>query len=103
MNGDAGWAGRPRLLLLASGDSCSAPNARADEDALQTLWKQQLATPDEHEALIKACHDYAAANAGDPFLPVARGFEEWHLLRANRRPEALQMMTAGSDAPHRGR
>jgi hypothetical protein len=90
-------AGRPQILLLLLALAIlfgNRPARAADEAALQDLWKQQLATPDDHEALLKACHDFAAAHAGDPLLPVARGLEEWHLLRANRRPEALAMITA---------
>jgi hypothetical protein len=72
------------LLLL------SAP--AQDEDALQDLWKQHLASPDDHGTLLKSCQEFTTAHASDPFLPVVRGLEEWHLLRANRQPEALQMI-----------
>jgi len=63
-----------------------------DEEALQDLWKQHVTTPDDHESIVKACHEFAGGHAGDSLLPVVRGLEEWHLLRANRQPEALQLM-----------
>jgi hypothetical protein len=82
-------------LLLACFVAFMGSGARAaDEDALQELWKQQVAKPDDHDALIKACHEFAAAHASDPFLPIARGLEEWHLLRSNKREDALQLMIA---------
>jgi hypothetical protein len=98
---NAGPVGRriTSLLFLICTVLAWAPHARADDDAILNLWMQQLRTPDDHEALIKACHDYTAANAGDPFLPVVRGIEEWHLLRTNHRAEALQMITADLTAP----
>ena len=71
----------------------------AEEEALMDLWKQQAATPDDHDAILKACHDFESANAGDPLIPIVRGFEEWHWLRAGHRPEALQLMTADLTAP----
>jgi hypothetical protein len=71
----------------------------ADEDGLLEIWKQHMATPDDHEAVTKACRDFSAAHAGDPLLPVVRGFEEWHLLRAGRQPEAFKMIEADLAAP----
>jgi hypothetical protein len=68
-------------------------HARAqDEGALQDLWKQQVATPDDHDALLKSCQEFTTAHANDPLLPVVRGLTEWHLLRAKRQPEAWPML-----------
>jgi hypothetical protein len=75
-------------------------SARAvEEEALQELWKQHLAAGENHEDAIKLCRDYTAGHAGDPLLPVVRGFEEWHHLRAGRRSEALQMIVADAGGP----
>jgi len=90
----------PRFLLVVWAVLvCGISVRAADEDALLDLWKQHMATPDDHEAVMKACHDFAAAHAGDPLLPVARGFEEWHTLRAGHLPEALQMFEADLTVP----
>ena len=66
----------------------------AEEDALLELWKQHTGTPDDHEAVVKACRDFAAAHTTDPLLPMVRGIEAWHRLRAGRRGEALQIFAA---------
>ena len=66
----------------------------ADEDALLKLWKQHVDSPDDHEAAVKACRDFSIAHASDTLLPIVRGLEAWHLLRAAHRSEALQIMTA---------
>jgi hypothetical protein len=63
------------------------------------LWKQHLAAPDNHDATHKACQEFEKAHAGDPLLPVVRGLEEWHALRAGRTSEAMQMFEADLAAP----
>jgi hypothetical protein len=91
---------RSRLLLLVLAVLvCSISAHAADEDGFLELWKQHMATPDDHEAVTKACRDFAAAHAGDPLLPVARGFEEWHMLRAGQQAEAFKMIEADLAAP----
>lgn len=91
---------RPRFLLVVClALTCSISARAADEDGLLELWKQHMATPDDHEAVTKACRDFAAAHAGDPLLPVVRGFEEWHMLRAERQAEAFKMIEADLTAP----
>jgi hypothetical protein len=91
---------RPVFLLLVLAVFAWSISARAaDEDALLELWKQQMETPDDHEVVIKACRDFATAHAGDPLLPVVRGFEEWRTLRAGRQAEALQMIEADLALP----
>lgn len=64
----------------------------ANEAALLELWKQHVATPDDHEAVIKACDGFLAANPADPLLPVVHGIEAWHKLRAGRTQEALRLI-----------
>ena len=86
---------RPRLLLLIwAAFVCSVSSHAADEDGLLELWKQHMATPDDHESVIKTCRDFTTAHAGDPLLPVVRGLEEWHKLRAGQEREAFQMFEA---------
>jgi len=77
------------VVLAICGWGCTV--RAAEEDAVQELWKQHLGTPDDHEAVVKACRDFATAHAGDPLLPMVRGLEAWHRLRAGRRGEALQI------------
>jgi hypothetical protein len=78
---------------------CTVSLHAADEDGLLELWKLHMETPDDHEAVIKACREFATAHPGDPLLPVVRGFEEWRTLRAGRQQEALQMIAADLTAP----
>src|SRR4051812_18034563 len=86
----------PFLLALV----CTALTARAaSEPALLDLWKQHLATPDDHETTIKACRAFASANANDPLLPVVHDIEAWHDLRAGRDAEALRLMSIYVSAP----
>ncbi len=92
-----GWLRFLLVLWMACGLSFTA--RAADEDALLTVWKQHMETPEDHEAAIKVCRDFATTHAGDPLLPIVRGLEAWHLLRTGHRVEALQMMAAGLDAP----
>lgn len=87
------------LAFVCAAGFGSASARAADESALIELGRLQVAKPDDHEALIKACENFAAAHPGDPLLPVARGFQEWHLLRSGHRDEALQMMTADLTLP----
>lgn len=87
------------LLVVWAVLVCGISACAAEEDGLLELWKQHMATPDDHEAVIKACREFATAHAGDPLLPVARGFEEWHTLRAGKQPEALQMFEADLTVP----
>ena len=91
---------RPGFLLLVWAVLlCSISARAAEEDALLELWKLQMETPDDHEAVITACREFAKAHAGDPLLPVVRGFEAWRTLRAGREPEALKMIEADLAAP----
>ena len=93
-------AGCSRFLLVVWAVCGLGFTARAsDEDALLELWKQHTGTPDDHEAVVKACRDFAAAHAADPLLPMVRGIEAWHRLRAGRRGEALQIFAADLTAP----
>lgn len=93
-------AGRSRcLLLLCAALLWAAAAPAAEEAALQDLWEQHMGTPDDHEAVLKACHEFAKAHPGEPLLPVARGLEEWHSLRGGRRGEALSMLAADLVAP----
>ncbi|MEI6277936.1 MAG: hypothetical protein WCQ16_00975 [Verrucomicrobiae bacterium] len=95
---------RPRgwlrfLLVFWAVGGLSFTVRAADEDALLALWKQHIGTPDNHEAAFKACRDFATTHPGDPLLPMVRGLEAWHLLRAGRRGEAMQIMAADLTAP----
>ena len=92
-----GWL--PFLLVFWMICGLNFTARAADEDALLQLWKQHMETPDDHEAAIKACRDFATAHSGDPLLPIARGLEAWHLLHTGHRVEALQMMETDLTAP----
>ena len=87
------------LLVVWAVLVCSVAGHAADEDGLLELWKQHMATPDDHDVVIKACRDFSAAHAGDPLLPVVRGFEEWHTLRAGKQDEAFAMFEADLALP----
>jgi hypothetical protein len=74
--------------------------ARATEEgALLDLWTQHIESPDDHDAVLKACRSFAKAHPDDPLLPVVRGVEAWRQLRSGHRAEALQMMTSDLAAP----
>ena len=93
-------AGHWRFLLIAWAVVLwSVAVHAAEEGALLDLWTQHLETPDDHEAVIKACRDFAKAHPDDPLLPVVRGLEAWRQLRTDHRAEALQLMTAELTAP----
>lgn len=97
---DRRLAGRSRFLLIVCAimlASICAP--AAEEGALLDLWTQHMETPDDHEAVIKACRHFAKAHPDDPLLPVVRGLEAWRQLRSDRKPEALQIMTEDLAAP----
>ncbi len=87
------------LLLVGAVFLCCVAVHAADEEGFQEFWKQHLATPDDHEAMFKACHEFAEAHAGDPLLPVVRGVEEWHRLRAGQKEEGLRMLVADLAVP----
>ena len=87
------------VLLVWAAVLCSLCARAADEDGLLELWKQHMATPDDHATMMKACRAFAAAHAGDPLLPVVRGFEEWHMLHTGDGREALPMFEAELAAP----
>ncbi len=92
--------GRSRFLLLVWAVCVWSAAARAaEEEAVEAIWKQHLATPDDHEAVLKACRDFAAAHADDPLVPMVRGLEEWHLLRTGRRSDVLKMLAVDLTAP----
>jgi len=96
----ARFGGRPALLLLILSLFLGGVSARAAEEAgLMELWKKHMAAPDDHEAVVKACHEFEAAHAGDPLLPVVRGVEIWHALRVGTKVEARQMLEADLIAP----
>ncbi len=71
----------------------------ADEDALQDLWKQHITTPDDHDGLIKACGEFTGSHANDPLLPVVRGLEEWHRMKAGQKEEWEKMLGADLALP----
>ena len=87
------------LLVAIAFAFCSIAVRAADEDGLLELWKQHMATTDDHETVIKACREFSAAHAGDPLLPVVRGIEEWHTLRAGKQDEAFVMFEADLALP----
>ena len=71
----------------------------AEEGAVLELWTQHIEAPNDHEAMLKACRDFAKAHPDDPLLPVVRGLEAWHQLRTDHRADALQIMAADLPAP----
>lgn len=84
------------VVLAAAGVQAARA---ADEEGLVALWKQHMAAGDEHEAVIGACRAFSAAHASDPLLPVVRGIEAWHTLRAGRREEAFALYEADLALP----
>ena len=84
------------LLCLAAFVS---PACAANETGLLELWKQHLASPEDHEAVIKSCESFLLANPSDPLLPVVRGIEAWHHFRAGRNADALRMTEPYLAAP----
>ena len=91
---------RPRFLLFVWAVlACSVAARAADEDGLLELWKQHMATPDDHNAVLAACREFSKAHAGEPLLTVVRGIEEWHTLRAGKEDEALAMIEADMALP----
>jgi hypothetical protein len=58
-------------------------SSQADEKALWLLWKKHMEAPGNHTELIDLCSRYERSFPGDPFLPVVRGIETWHLLAAD--------------------
>ncbi len=78
------------------------PGRAANERDLWTLWTLAEKTPDDHDRVIAACRAFAAANAQDELLPVARGIEAWRLLKTGRTNDAVAVMTpylADSEKP----
>ena len=75
--------------------------ARADEKALWILWNKQAESPSNHVELLDLCARYERSFPGDPFLPVVRGIESWHLLAAGRTGAAqtnlLTLLSAATD------
>lgn len=71
----------------------------ADEDGLITLWKLHMTVLDDNESVIAACREFSATHVSDPLLPVARGIEEWRMLRAGKREEAFAMYEADLALP----
>ena len=76
-----------------------APSQAAEEESLLDLWQHHLAAPDNHEATLKACADFTAAHPADPLLPVIRGLQAWHQLRAGHKGEGLALIAADLTAP----
>lgn len=91
----AGFLSAGTALILASVTTSRA----ADEEGLLSLWKQHMTTPEDHEAVIKACRAFSSARASDPLSPVVRGIEAWHTLRDGRRQEAFAMWEADLGLP----
>ncbi len=87
-----------RVITLLVLTLCATARG-ANEAALLEIWKQHVAAPDNHDAAIKACRDFATANVSDPLVPVARGIEAWHDFRAGRDDEALQLMQPYVNSP----
>jgi hypothetical protein len=93
-------AARSRLWLFFCALVVGNTAARAvEEGALLDLWTQHIETPDDHDAVIKACRDFAKAHGDDPLLPVVRGIEAWRQLRTSHRAEALEIFSADLTAP----
>ena len=93
-------AGRSRFLFFVCAVLLWSFSAgAAEERALLDLWTQHMETSDDHDAVLKACRDFAKAHPDDSLLPVVRGIEAWRQLRAGHRAEALQTMTADLTAP----
>lgn len=71
----------------------------ANEAALLELWTQHLASLDDHEAVLKSCGSFIAANPVDPLIPVVQGIESWHEFRAGRTAEGVKLIEPYLNAP----
>lgn len=72
------------ILLLGMGAGFWLSSSPADEKALWLLWEKHTETPGNHTELTDLCDRYERSFPGDPFLPVVRGIESWHLLASGR-------------------
>lgn len=93
-----------KIFYIFLGVACLLwlPARAANERDLWTLWTLAEKTPDDHDRVIAACRAFAAANAQDELLPVARGLEAWRLLKTGRTNDAVAVMTpylADSEQP----
>jgi hypothetical protein len=68
--------------------------ASGGERELWSLWKKHMAELDDHAGMVSACRKYASALPGDPFLPVVRSLETWHLLSSEQTDEAVRLLSS---------
>ena len=93
---------RATLITLIAGVCAAAQMSTArsaNEAALLELWTQHLASPDDHEAVLKSCGSFIAANPVDPLIPVVQGIESWHEFRASRTAEGVKLIEPYLTAP----
>ncbi len=64
----------------------------ANEKDFVKLWKQHINHPDQHAEAITACREFSTNNKGDELVRVVEGIETWHLFKAKRDQEAVEML-----------
>jgi hypothetical protein len=87
----------PSKNRLAAGALLLACAARlvageADERAVARLWTQHLAASNRHAEAAAACRAAEPALAASPLLPVCRGIQAWHLLKAGATQDAVAVL-----------
>ncbi len=77
-----------------------APSVHAANEAgLLKVWNQHMASPQDHEAVIKTCSTFITDNPSDPLKPIVQDIEAWHKLQSGREKEAWQTMNDHLAAP----
>lgn len=72
---------------------CVASADAANEAGLLKVWNQHMATPQDHESVIKACAFFITDNPSDPLKPIVQDIEAWHQFQSGRDKEASQTMS----------
>ena len=78
---------------------CVASADAANEAGLLKIWNQHIATPQDHDALIKSCTAFMTDYPSDPLKPIAQDIEAWHKMQAGRDKEAWPILESHLNAP----
>ncbi len=79
-------------LILLAAVSVPVVGLASNERAFWDLWQLHLQNQTAHDKVIAACESFVKANPYDSLIPVAEGFQVWHLLKLERRDEAVALM-----------
>jgi len=78
---------------------CVASAHAANEAGLLKIWNQHIATPQDHDAVIKSCSTFITDYPSDPLKPIAQDIDAWHKWQAGREKEAWAIMESHLNAP----